>query len=200
MNRVATILALPLEPLEAITESWFFRFIRPLMVLQLKTVTRLQRAPRLAAPPPAPPGAPGTAVLAALAESPAAAVLRRGLDRAWSSELLPRRTKALMAAVIAKALGCTNGEAEARTLLGAEGLTTVDVDEILANLGSAKLDARDARLVPFARDTVRYQAPAIQLRAREATVGLNPGEILEAVGVASLMNAVSRLSVLLEMC
>jgi hypothetical protein len=47
---------------------------------------------------------------------------------------------------------------------------------------------------------VRYQPAAIQLRMREVSRGLRPEEVLETVGVASLANAVCRLSVVLDAC
>ena len=53
-----------------------------------------------------------------------------------------------------------HAEAEARAYLAEDGLGARDVDEILGTLGSARLDAREARLVPFARETVRYQPAA----------------------------------------
>jgi len=69
---------------------------------------------------------------------------------------------------------------------------------VWSNLGSPKLDAREAKLVPFGRETVRYQTAAIQRRMRELTPGLSAPEILETVGVVALANAIGRLSVLLD--
>jgi alkylhydroperoxidase family enzyme len=103
-------------------------------------------------------------------------------------------------AVVARALGCVEGERDARTLLTREGLEPADVDQILDTLASPKLDAREARLVPFARETVRYQPAAIQKRLRAVTEGFSPEEILETVGIASQANALCRLSVVLDAC
>ena len=200
MNRFATLLALPSESIEMVAASPIFRFVRPLMILRMGLVRRLQPPPRAPEPLPRLGDGPGAAAIAALGDSPAAPALERWLMRAWSSDVLPRRTKGLMAAVIARALGCANGETEARRALAAEGVSDSDVDEILSNLGSPSLDAREARLVPFARDTVRYQPSVIQRRAREACADLSPAEIIEVVGVTALMNAVSRLTVLLALC
>src|SRR5437762_582709 len=152
------------------------------------------------APAPRPDDGPCAAVVAALDGSPAAGVLRRAIDGAWASGVLPRRTKTLMLGVIARALGCAHGEREARRFLAAEGLAPGQLDEILANLGSPQLDAREARLVPFARETVRYQPAAIQRRMRELAHGLTAEEIVEAVGVAALANAVCRMSVVIDAC
>ena len=84
--------------------------------------------------------------------------------------------------------------------LAAEGLAPGELDGILANLGSPRLDAREARLVPFARETVRYQPAVIQRRMRELARGLSPEEILEVVGIAALANAVCRMSVAIDAC
>jgi alkylhydroperoxidase family enzyme len=106
----------------------------------------------------------------------------------------------LMLAVIGRAVGCDHAEDEARAALEPLGLSTADVDEILANLGSAKLDRRDTLLVRFARETVRYQPAVLQRRTRELLPTLSQEEVVEAAGITALANAVGRLSVLLETC
>jgi len=193
-NRIGTLLALPPEPLESLVRSPVFRLVRPLIAW------RMRSRPRAPEPAPRPDDGPCAAVVAALDGSPAAGVLRRMIDGAWASDVLPRRTKSLVLAVIARALGCPHGEREARRLVAAEGLGPTDLDEILANLGSPRLDAREARLVLFARETVRYQPAAIQRRTRELAQEFTPEEILETVGVVALANAVCRMSVVLEAC
>ena len=105
-----------------------------------------------------------------------------------------------MLAVIGRALGCDHSEREARHALAAEGLGPADVDEILANLGSSKLDRRAALLIPFARETVRYQTGAIQRRTRQLAQELSIEEVIEAVAVTALANAVGRVSILLATC
>ena len=193
-NRIGTLLVLPPEPIESFVASPVFRFVRPLLAW------RMRPRPRAPEPAPRPDDGPCAAVVATLDGSPAAGVLRRAIDGAWASDVLPRRTKTLMLAVIARALGCAHGEREARRFLAAEGLPPAEVDGILANLGSPRLDAREARLVPFARETVRYQPAAIQRRMRELARGLSPEEVLEAVGIAALANAVCRMSVVIDAC
>jgi AhpD family alkylhydroperoxidase len=194
MNRVSTLLALPPERLERMVESRVFRFIRPLIARRMRS---RRAAPE---PPPRPNDGPGAPIVAALGNSPTAGVIRRAIDGAWASPVLPRRTKALVVAVVARALGCARGESEMRHVLAAEGFGAADVDEVLATLASPKLDAREARLVPFARETVRYQPTAIQKRLRAVTEGFSPEEILETVGIASQANALCRLSVVLDAC
>ena len=193
-NRIGTLLALPPEPIASFVASPVFRFVRPLLAW------RMRPRPRAPEPAPRPNDGPCAAVVAALDGSPAAGVLRRTIDGAWASDVLPRRTKTLMLAVIARALGCAHGEDEARRFLAAEGLPPAELDDILANLGSPRLDAREARLVPFARETVRYQPAAIQRRMRELARGFSPEEILEVVGIAALANAVCRMSVVIDAC
>jgi uncharacterized peroxidase-related enzyme len=194
MNRVATLLALPTEPIEALVEQRFFRLIRPLVAWRM----RKPAARPAAAPPPA--GGPCSRVVAALGVSPSAHALRDILDDAWASPILPPRTKMLVLAVVARALGCAHGEDEARHALAGEGLSGADVDEVLSTLSSPRLDAREACLVPFARETIRYQPAVIQQRTREACRGLGPAETVEAVGIIALANAVCRLSVVLGTC
>jgi AhpD family alkylhydroperoxidase len=192
-NRISSFFALPPERFEKWVENPIVRLVRPLLSRQL----------RLKPVPPEPPGAiapPCADVIAALGDSPTANVARAIVDDAFGSAILPRRTKMLMLAVIGRALGCDHAEGEAREALAPLGFSSGDIDDALANLGSAKLDRRDTLLVQFARQTVRYQPAAIQRRTRELLPTLSTEEVIEAVGVAALANAVGRLSVLLETC
>jgi alkylhydroperoxidase family enzyme len=192
-NRISTFLALPLEEFQ-IVQRPLFRLIRPLVAWRIRP---RRQAP---APAPTPDEGPWMRLVAALDGSPSAAVIRRNVDAALASAVLPRRTNLLMLAVIARALGCTYAEAECRRLLAGEGIGAADLDEILATLASRRLDAREAKLVPFARETVRYQPGPIQTRVREVAATLTPEETLEAVGVVSLGNALCRLSIVLDPC
>jgi AhpD family alkylhydroperoxidase len=193
-NRVSTLLALPPESLERVVANPMFGLVRPLIAWRLKP------RPVRPMPPPAPNDGPCAPVVAALGRSPVAHVLRRVVDEAWASPILPQRTKALVLAVIGRTLGCATGEAEARAFLAADGLPPGALDEVLATLHSPALDAREARLVPFARETVRYQPAAIQDRCRDVLRGFTPEETLESVGVLALANAMCRLSVVLDAC
>ena len=194
MNRIATLLALPVETeLESLLDRRLFRVLRPMMAW------RMRPKPRRPEPLLRNEG-PGAVVVAALGDSPSAGLLRRTLDDAWESPVVPRRTKALLFAVIAKALECARCENEARGELRIAGLDEATIDDVLANLGSPALDAREALLVPFARETVRYQTSSIQRRVREVTAGMSPEETIEVVAVVALANAVCRLSVLLDAC
>jgi alkylhydroperoxidase family enzyme len=193
-NRLATLFALPPDPVERMLDNPLMRLVRPLVAWKLR------KKPHPPVAPPTPNDPPCDEVVAALDGSPAAHVLRRSIDEAFASPVLPPRTKLLMLAVIGRTLGCVRAEREARAALAAAGLGATDVDAVLANLGSPRLDAREALLVPFARETVRYRSAAIQERTRELAQRLSVEEVIEAGAVASLANAVARLSVILETC
>ncbi len=194
-NRCATLLALPPEPFEKQVDRPLFRLMRPLVARQMR-----RHKPPPVAPPPQPDRGPCARVVAALGDSPAAGILRATIDEAWASDVLPRRTRALMFGVVGKALDCAGSVTEARALAEGEGVAPAGFDEVLAHLASPTLDGRERLLVPFARETARYQVGPIQARTREVAAALAPGELLEAVGTASLANAVCRLSVLLDAC
>jgi AhpD family alkylhydroperoxidase len=191
MNRISTLAALPPEPLEAMTAAPYFRFIRPLIARGFR------KRPARPQPPPRNEG-PCARVVAALGDLPAAHVVRATIDEACASPILPVRTKALIMAVVARALDCVYGEREARAMLEREGFAAADVDQVLETLSSPRLDAREARLVPFARETIRYQPAVIQARAREVCRDLSPAESTELLGMIALTNAICRLSVLLD--
>ncbi len=192
-NRVATCFALPPEPFERWVDHPLARLVRPLLA-------RRMRGARVA--PVAPPAndGPCAAVVAALDDSPAAHALRQTIDEAIASPVLPPRSKLLVLAVVGRALDCHRAELEAREGLGAAGLSPADVDGILRNLGSPRLDAREAVLVPWARETVRYRALAIGERTRELARHMPLDEVIEAVGIASLANTVARMSILVDAC
>jgi alkylhydroperoxidase family enzyme len=193
-NRVATMFALPPDQLEQLLRNPLMRVLRPLLARQF----RGKRAPVVALPVPNDP--PFASLVATLLGSPTAHAARSMLDDAFASTVLPRRTKLLLFAVIARALACEYVEEEARRGLAAEQLSARDVDDVLSNLGSQKLDERERLLVPFARETVRYRSLPIQQRTRELSGRLRTDELIEAVGVAALANALGRLAVLVGTC
>lgn len=136
-------------------------------------------------------------VAAALDGSPVARFSRSISEAAWSSPILPRRTKALVYAVVARGLGSKRAEREACELLGPMGLAEGDVEEILSHLSSPKLDPVEAAIVPFARETIRPRPADIQRRGKKLREGLTAPEFLELVGIVGLANATVRLSLAL---
>lgn len=194
-NRLATLMAVPPDAMEMLIERPLFKVIRPFVAWSMRRKPhpkpiKLERNE-----------GPYAKVIAALGDSPSATALRQIVDEAFASPVLPRKTKAVVCAVIGKALGCATAEAEARGVLAGEGWSDADVLAMLTNLAHPKLDARDALLVPFARETVRYQPPVtIQLRMREVTRGMTREETVELAGIIGLANMLARLSVLLDAC
>jgi alkylhydroperoxidase family enzyme len=196
-NRMSTLVALPPASIEGAGYQLAGRLLRPV----LSRVFRRPPKRKKEAPPVQNEGV-GAAVVAALGESPAAGVLRRTIDAALDSTVLPRRTKLLMIAVIARTLQCRHCEQDAVTALHAAGVPERDIAQALDHLAAPGLDPREAQLVPFARETVRCSPIDIQQRLRTLAAGLDlrVDEILEVVGVTAVGNALCRTSVLLEQC
>jgi alkylhydroperoxidase family enzyme len=65
-------------------------------------------------------------------------------------------------------------------------------------LGSPELDPIENALIPFARGTIRGRPLQLQLRTRALLELLSPEQIIEAVAVSALANAVTRLGVVTE--
>ncbi|MCC6523271.1 MAG: hypothetical protein IT373_11460 [Polyangiaceae bacterium] len=192
-NRVATFLAVPPEAeLEALPETFVGRLLRPLLA------RKMRKNRTLVAPPPALEvhALPYAAVLAPLAATHAGRMFRDALAGAFASDILPRRAKALVFAVVARSLGCGLCEGESRRVLGAEGLAPEAIDQALAHLASPACDALEAQLLGYARDTVRFRPAEIQVRTRALADAIGPARTLETVGVAALANAVVRLAML----
>jgi alkylhydroperoxidase family enzyme len=189
-NRVATFLSLPPDPgSEGLARAWFLPLIRPLV---RKMVRR-----NVKGGPPIPLDGPFRGILDAMGSVPVTFVMRRAIDGALESQILPRRTKLLVFAVVARSLTCATCEPEVARLLETTGLSTADLGEILKNLRSPKLDDLETTLVGFARESVRYQyLQAQELVRQDLAPRLRAPELLEAIGVCALANSVVRLAML----
>lgn len=190
-NRIATLSAAPPAELERLNRP-FWRLLRPYFRW------RLSRFHPGDFPEP-PRDGPFERVLAELRGSPAAGALHKALSSAFASTAIPVRTRAFMFAVVARSLGCQVCEPAARRLLAEQGVEDATVDEVLATLSSRALDPVEARLVPWVRDTVRYQQPSgIQRQTRELLETLGLEVTLEAIGTAALANATARIAMLAQ--
>lgn len=141
---------------------------------------------------------PFGAILVPLAGLQGAAIIKQALDGAFASATLPRRTKALMFAVVARTLGSRLCEDQARRLLAAEDFAGTEIESALATLNSSRLPPDEARMLPWVRGTVHYQVAAIQEQTRALAAAVGPAVLLEAIGVAALANATVRLAMLAE--
>lgn len=195
-NRMATLLALPIGYSEILNDRSMFVTLRE-QFAQLITQIHTRGKPEMLADTLK--VGPFSNIVVALDGIPQARVLRTIIDEAWVSPNLPTRTKALIFAVIARALGSEATEKEARRLLELEGLAADRTDIVLAHLSAPELDEIEARILPYVRETVWYQAPTAQRRGRELRSQLTNGQFLEAVGIAALANMVCRLGLVLDM-
>jgi alkylhydroperoxidase family enzyme len=193
-NRVATMFALPPDSFERLLTNPVVRLLRPFLARPFRGKHRA------AAPLPVPNDPPFASLIGRLEGSPTAHAVRDTVDDALRSPVLPPRTKLLLFAVIGRALGSDYVTREMERALAAEGVSHGDLEEVLANLGSPRLDDRERLLVPFARETVRYRSQPLQQRTRELAAHLPTDELLEAVGVTALANSIGRLAVLAGTC
>ena len=193
-NRIGTLSACPPEHgFERMANGLLAPMTRPL----LRMLMSMQR-------PPQPPtldavalsAVPFGPIVAAAAGLPAATIFKTALHGAFASTVLPRPTKALMFAVVARTLGCGASEAEARKLAAADGLPAAEIDAALSTLRCASLPQREEPLLSWARDTVYYQVGAIQTKTAAVAAKLGDAAVLEAIGVAALANATVRLAML----
>lgn len=194
-NRISTLVAIPPQAMEALPERWFVRLARPILRLQL---LRIRRRVRPAPLRPEEKQGPFSAVVTALDGLPMARSLRTTLDAMLESSLLPRRTKLLVVAVVARTLSCPCSLDESARLLAEEGMEREQLDSVLAHLSGPELDAVEQQLVPFARETVWYEPAQIQRRGRELLRTLSREEFLELITVAALANVMCRLGYLTE--
>lgn len=190
-NRVATFFSLQPEDFENLMKRPLMRLIRP-------WIARHFRGRQIAPTPlPAPNEPPFEELVARLDGSPVAWTARASVDEALGSPILPRRTKLLMFAIVARTLGADYVVSQSRRALEAEGMSAGVVDDVLRNLGGPGLSAIESLLVPFARETVWYRNLDVQERTHALAAHLSNEELIEAVATAALANSTSRLSVLM---
>jgi AhpD family alkylhydroperoxidase len=190
-NRASTLAALPPERFETLPDRWWARLLRPVLAPIARRL-RSREAPRPLS------AAKRTGAYAymvnALDGLSIAGELREILDAMLGSPILPRRCKALMFAVVARALGSDRALSEATAIAVGEGAAPQWVEGVIDHLSAPDLTPQESLLVPFARETVWYEAPRIQERARTVCGRLTREEFVEAIGVLSLANGICRLS------
>ena len=195
-NRLATLLALPNDPLEEVEANWFNKLKRPFTRKEFRaSLFPVFRS----APPPAYAG-PGARILKAFEDSPAGAALATILSGAWESEITPKRVKALIFGVVARSLGCQACEGEAAEALQYEGWTQPEIEHVMTYMNSEKLDPFELKALRFARETVHYQTRRVQELAQNFAAGLDREVLIEIVGLVCYANGLVRMSVLLHRC
>ena len=101
--------------------------------------------------------------------------------------------------MVARALGSTQCEAEARGLMIEQGLSLENVEQILTHLSAPVLSQLEQTLVPLARETVWYQPAQIQRRCAEAQSDMSNEQFLDFCGAVSLFNSLCRLGLIIDM-
>jgi alkylhydroperoxidase family enzyme len=176
-------------------DRWLVRVLRPLLVPWVRSYYKRGRSEKLR---PEEKTGPYSYLVLALEGLPIAGQLRSFLDALWQSPILSRRSTALVFAVVARALGCRRSEQESAGLLLEEGLEQPQLEEILSHLASPVLDPVESVIVPFARETVWYQAAPIQRRAREVREAIGTERFLELTASAAIANTVCRLGLVAD--
>jgi AhpD family alkylhydroperoxidase len=194
-NRVATLPALPPEPLERMASTLLFRLMRPLMARGLRA--RFRSAPVEPLAPERCAG-PFAATVLALRGLPAASLLRDTLDECWSAPALSPRLRALVFAVVARGLGASAAERESLRLAEQAGLAPDEAAQALRRLASPALEPAESTALASARETLWYEPRQIQRRVRGLVSELGPDRFVDLAGTAGLANGICRLSAVLE--
>jgi alkylhydroperoxidase family enzyme len=191
LNRVSTLAALSPSTLEGLPDRWWVRRFRPLIAPFVRRFRHREGPVEL---PEAKRKGLYAFVVNALDGLSIAGELRTVLDAMDASPVLTRRCKALMFAVISRALGSDRVLAEATAIATGEGVTEAWVASVVDHLSAPDLTPQESLLVRFARETVWYEAPRLQERARMLCDRLDRAEFVEAIGVLGLANAICRLA------
>ncbi|HUP91829.1 MAG TPA: hypothetical protein VM074_06235 [Solimonas sp.] len=189
MNRTSTMPAVPPGEFERMPDLLAVRWLRPLLAGWMGRF----RKPGQVTPPAASAVGPYAGLIDAYAGSPVAGLLRETLDEMWRADTLTRRCRALLFAVVARALNCAASQAELAALLAGEGVSEAQLDEVLAHLDAPWLDPVERPLVRFARETVWYEPQRLQQRTREMAGALSAAQLTDAIGTLALANALCRM-------
>ena len=192
-NRIGTFLSLPPDrKFEAAVEN-------PLKRLAFSVAFRFSPTRTRRVGPSIPAVADGAfaPIVKALPDSPAAAWFAGLLRACFSAPAIPRRTKLLMLAVIARTLGCPFCEQAACADMTGTGLDRSEFTRIVDSLSGPGVGPQDALLLEWARETVRYEPGPIQKRTRALAASVGTDVMLEAVATAALSNTAVRLAMLL---
>jgi alkylhydroperoxidase family enzyme len=190
-NRMSTLAAMPPTLFETLPDRWYVRVLQPLLAMKLRSWQRTR--PPVAASAYA---GPYASALASVGELHSGQMLREIVEQLWHSPETSQRSKALVFAVVARALGCERGEAESLRLVAEAGLPPVSAQAILTHLDSPELDAFERAALPFARETAwspASQVPRLQTRSREVQQLLSPSEFLSLLAVSALANSLCRI-------
>ena len=183
--------AVPYQPAERMPEQPVMRLLRPLVDRSCASIAnaagRRRRCPRR-------PSLPYGPLVAAFAGSPIAVTLQRTLGERWASPYLSRRCKLLMFAVVSRGLPCELCELELTGALRREGLSAATVEHMLGRLDAPELDDTERLPLPLARETLWYEPAVLQRHACGLREALTPPQLIEAIGVAALANALCRMT------
>lgn len=186
-NRISTFIAVPLDAHPKMS-AWD----------KVKMMLAGSKYPLRLSPPADQPPGPFSAIVGLIQGTEGSWVIDEALRGAFASKVLPTRTKAWVFAVVARALGCHVCDRASGQLLEREGVTADVRERLLGSLAGPELDATEAVLLPWVRETVHYQTEVMQRKTRELKDRLGEEVTLEAIGLAALANACSRLSMLAQ--
>lgn len=190
-NRLCTIPALPVAPVEHMPEQWATRLLRPLIHwLTARTRRRGSAVPA----PEVDANQPYARLVAAFAGSPIAQALAHTLAEMWASTHLTRRCKLLVFAVVSRALPCEVCELEIGRALATEALDAATIAQTLRDLDAPGLSAVERALLPFVRETLWYEPAKLQRHARALRTVLTAEQLVEAIGTVAVANGLCRMA------
>ena len=192
-NRLTTLTAVPLETsLEAAGKHPLVRLFRPFLWWVMSNI-------QSAVPPHAtetPYEGPYHQLVEHLGDSDVAQVISEALRGVFEESQLSHRTSLLMFATVARALSCDICEDVAFAHLEADGLPARSIDDVLTHLAADQLSQIEVALIPWTRETVRYEPHIMQQSTRRLSARIGPELTLEAIGVASVANTIVRVALL----
>lgn len=194
-NRASTVAALPYaEAARTFDHTW--------MRLAAPVLRRFLRPRRARHPQPLDAAArqgPFAPLVNALDGLPVALRLRAVIDGCLRDSSLGRRATALVFAVVARGLGCSLSEDEARRLLREDGMPDADIEAALAHLDSPVLSPLERAAAALARDSIWPQPAALQRQARDIRPLFSRQQFVDLIGTAALANACCRLAVAVDL-
>lgn len=194
INRVSTFIAVPpMGDLERMSQGMLGKVFRRVLKKRIETAQRTELASVAVGD-----GQSFVKMMDSLRGLPAVDYIGTALHGAMQSDVLSKELMILMFSVVAKTLQCEFCISESKEMALQMGFEEEEYERALLTLNSKVLSDQESEILKWTRETIHFDTFAIQERIKQLSAKIDNVVLLEAIGLASLANAVVRLAILIN--
>ncbi|MBX2816888.1 MAG: hypothetical protein KTR24_12860 [Saprospiraceae bacterium] len=194
INRVSTFISVPpMADLERMSRGLLGKIFRRVIKKRLEAPQRSELGTKASEQ-----GQSFVQMMDSLKGLPAADYIGTALQGAMQSDILSKELKILMFSVVAKTLQCEFCISESKEMALNMGFDEDEYELALVTLNSKKLSNQESEILKWTRETIHFDTFVIQGRVKELSTKTDNVVLLEAIGLASLANAIVRLAILIK--